>query len=472
MNYDFDFNEVLMETLNKDLVVLGGGPGAYSAAFRAADLGQKVTIIEKRDTLGGVCLNVGCIPSKTYLHTADLIFLSREGEQLGVNFSDMKIDINTLRERKKKIVGNLTKGLSFLAKKRNVEVITGVGEFMSNSQLKVTTKDGDMFLNFKHAIIAAGSRPVEIPGFPNNDPRMWDSTDALEIPNLPARLLVLGGGVIGLEMATVYNALGSDVTVVEMFDQILPPADKDAAKVMEKRLKKYGVKIITGTRLESISAQSAGLLASYGGKEELYDNILISVGRVPNTDSIGLEKTDVATDDKKFIIVDEQLKTSVPHIFAVGDIVGQPMLAHKSANEGKVAAEVISGMKSAFIAKTIPSVAYTIPEVAWTGLTEKEAKEKGIEYTVGKFPFSASGRAMVHEATDGFVKILFDKETKRVIGGSMVGPHAGDMLTEVTLALEMGADMEDIALTIHPHPTLGETIGLAAEVAHGTVVDL
>ncbi len=461
-----------MDKIERELVILGGGPGAYSAAFRAADLGKKVTIIEQRSTLGGVCLNVGCIPSKTLLHATDILYQKDEAARMGILIPEMNVDLDKLRKHKNSIVKNLTKGLDFLAKKREVEVITGYGSFVDDSSIKVATDSDEKLISFSHCIIAAGSRPVEIPSFPHDDNRMWNSTDALELDSVPGKMLVLGGGVIGLEMATVYNALGSEVTIIEMEDQIIPNADPDVAAVLEKRLKRKKMKILTGTKLESITGEDDGLLAEFGGKRELFDTILVSVGRKSNSDSIGLENTKVKTDDNGYIIVDETMKTSVENIYAVGDIIGQPMLAHKSSYEGKVAAEVIAGEKSAFIAETIPSVAYTIPEIAWTGLTEKEAQSTGIEYTIGKFPFSASGRAMVQNARDGFVKILFDKDNGRVIGGAIAGPHAGDMISEITLALEMGSDMEDISFTIHPHPTLGETICLAAEAANGTIVDL
>ncbi len=461
-----------MEELSLDLVILGGGPGAYNAAFRAADLGRKVTIIEERENLGGICLNVGCIPSKTLLHAAEMIYSRKEAQEYGITSSDYKLDLDQLRKKKVEIIGNLIKGLNFLAKKRKVDVIRGYGTFADDSTIHVTGGDGEKKVSFKHCIIAAGSRPVIFSSLPADDERLWDSTDALELTHVPKKLMVLGGGIVGLEMATIYNALGSDVTVVEMLDQILPMTDKDVARVVEKRLKKQGVTIKTKTKLESIQPKDDGLLATYDGEDVLYDIILVSVGRRPNGDMIGLENTSIEHDDKGFIGVDETMKTSVDSVFAVGDIVGQPMLAHKASQEGIVAAEVACGRKSAFVARTVPSVVYTIPEAAWTGLSEKDAEKEGIRFTRGKFPYSANGRAMVHNATDGFVKILFEEESHRVIGAAMVGPHAGDMISELTLALEMGADMEDIGKTIHPHPTLAETIGFAAEVAAGTAVEI
>ncbi|MDA3850112.1 MAG: dihydrolipoyl dehydrogenase [Spirochaetaceae bacterium] len=461
-----------MEERRSEVVVLGGGPGGYTAAFRAADLGKQVTIVENRANLGGVCLNVGCIPSKSLLHLAEIIEQSREASSHGVVFEPPKLNLDKIRSHKRDVVGTLTKGLSGLAKKRKVQVINGSGSFISQKELLITTEEGEIKLHFDYAIIAAGSRPVEIPIFPNNDSRIWDSTDALELREIPKKLFILGGGIIGLEMATVYQALGSEITIVEMLDQLIPISDADMVKPLLKRLQAKGMKIHLSTKVESIKPTSKGLEILYGETTELFDAALISVGRKPNTDRIGIENTDVKIDKQGFIPVDLTRRTNINHIFAIGDLTGQPMLAHKAVHEGKVAAEIIAGKKTAFEPMSIPSVAYTSPEIAWTGLTEKQAKEQKIEYTTSIFPWAASGRAISQGSNDGITKFLFDKETKRIIGASIVGAHAGELIAEANLALEMGADAEDLSGSIHAHPTLSETLALASEVFLGTVTDI
>lgn len=461
-----------MERNKTQLVVLGGGPGGYTAAFRAADLGIEVTIIENRPHLGGVCLNVGCIPSKALLHMAEILQMAKEAEVHGIRFGEPEINLEKLRAHKDKVVQTLTGGLAGLARKRKVQVLNGTGTFISDKAIRVITEQGEQELEFDYAIIAAGSRPVEVPAFPNSDERLWDSTDALALRNVPERLFILGGGIIGLEMATVYQSLGSKITIVEMQDQLIPASDPDTVKPLQKRLESRGMEIHLGTRVEAISPEKAGLRIQFGSHNELFNAALISVGRRPNTDRIGLENTSVITDEKGFIPVDISRRTNRPHIFAIGDLTGQPMLAHKAVHEGKVAAEVIAGLKSAFEPLSIPSVAYTSPEIAWAGLTEKEAKAKGLNYTKSVFPWAASGRAISQGSTDGITKFLFDGENGRIIGAAIVGAHAGELIAEANLALEMGADAEDLGGTIHAHPTLSETLALASEVSLGTATDI
>ena len=459
-----------------DLVVLGSGPGGYTAAFRAADLGLSVILVERYDTIGGVCLNVGCIPSKALLHAAKLIEEAAEADSIGITFSKPEVDIDKTRSWKDGIVKQLTGGLDGLARKRKVKVMTGVGEFTGANQLRVESNGNTTTVGFRQAVIAAGSQPVEIPGFPHDDPRVLDSTSALQLENVPERLLIVGGGIIGLEMATVYRALGSEISVVEMLDQVMTGADPDMVRPLLKRLKKQYANIWTGTRVTEMKVTEAGIEVHFDGKDapekDTFDKVLVSVGRTPNGDKIAADRAGVDVDDRGFISVDDQMRTNVPHIFAIGDIVGQPMLAHKAVHEGKVAAEVAAGHKSGFDARVIPSVAYTDPEVAWVGVTESEAKAQGIEYEKGAFPWAASGRALAQGRSEGVTKLLFDKGSKRLIGAAVTGSNAGDLIAEAALAIEMNADAEDIGLTIHAHPTLAETIGFAAEAAEGTITDL
>src|SRR5690554_1306069 len=458
------------------VVVLGGGPGGYSAAFRAADLGLDVVIVERYSTLGGVCLNVGCIPSKALLHVAKSIEDAKTMGPAGVEFGKPKIDLDKIRAHKEKVISQLTGGLAQMSKMRKVTVVNGLGEFTGANELKVVG-DEETTIKFEHAIIAAGSQPVELPFIPHDDERIWDSTDALELPFVPKKMLVLGGGIIGLEMGCVYKALGSSLDVVEFMDQLIPAADKDLIKVFTKAMSKKFDNIMLETKVTKVEAKKDGIHVTFEGKNApekpvKYDAVLVAVGRTPNGGKVGADKAGVNVTDRGFIEVDKQLRTNVEHIFAIGDIVGQPMLAHKAVHEGHVAAEVISGKKHFFDPKVIPSIAYTDPEVAWAGLTEKEAKEQGIAIETAVFPWSASGRAIASGATDGFTKLIFDKETHRILGGAMVGAHAGELLGEICLAVEMGADAEDIALTVHAHPTLHESVGLAAEVMEGSITDL
>jgi dihydrolipoamide dehydrogenase len=464
------------ETVRCEVLVLGAGPGGYTAAFRSADLGKSTVLVERYPTLGGVCLNVGCIPSKALLHTAEVIEATRAMSAHGVEFAPPKLDLPRLAAWKDSVVGQLTKGLAGLARQRKVSVVQGVGKFVAANALEVHGEDGVTRVEFEHAIIAAGSQPVQIPTFPNDDPRVMDSTDALALRHVPGRLLVIGGGIIGLEMACVYSALGARVTVVELLDGLMPGADRDIVRPLQKRIEKQYDNIYLSTRVNAIEPREDGLEVFFEGDRapasESFDAVLVAVGRTPNGGRIGAEHAGVAVDDRGFIEVDRQQRTNVPHIFAIGDVTGQPMLAHKATHEGKVAAEVAAGMKSSFDALTIPSVAYTDPEVAWTGLTETEAKAQGIEYDKGAFPWAASGRALGIGRSEGLTKVLFDKESGRVLGAGIVGPHAGDLIAEATLALEMGADAADLSLTIHPHPTLSETVNFAAEMAEGTITDL
>ena len=459
-----------------EVVVLGSGPGGYTAAFRAADLGKKVVLVERYASLGGVCLNVGCIPSKALLHTAQIITECEHMKNNGVDFGKPKIDLPGINAFKDKVVGKLTGGLGGLAKQRKVKVVTGVGSFVDQNHLQVEN-DGEITrIQFENCIIAAGSQAAQIPSFPNDDERLMDSTDALELKDVPKRLLIVGGGIIGLEMATVYDALGSEVTVVEFMDSLIPGCDKDLVRPLQKRISKRYKAIHLKCKVSEIKAQKNGLKVSFEGDKApdptIYDKVLVAIGRRPNGNKIGADKAGVNVDEAGFIPVDKQMRTNVNHIFAIGDIVGNPMLAHKATHEAKVAAEVIAGMKSTFEPLTIPSVAYTDPEVAWMGLTEIEAKAQGIEYEKGAFPWAASGRALGIDRDEGVTKILFDKETKRILGAGIVGPNAGELIAEAVLALEMGADAEDIGLTIHAHPTLSETFNFAAEMAEGTITDL
>ncbi len=462
-----------MET---DVLVLGAGPGGYTAAFRASDLGKKVTLVERYDSLGGVCLNVGCIPSKALLHTAQVINEADHMKANGVEFGKPKIDLDGVRGFKNRVVTKLTTGLKGLARQRQVEVVTGLGSFVDANNMAVE-KDGEITnIRFQHCIIAAGSQATEIPPFPNDDPRLMDSTDALDLTDVPEKLLIVGGGIIGLEMATVYDALGSEITVVEFMDSLIPGCDKDLVRPLSKRISKKYKTIHLKTKVSEIEAQEDGLKVTFEGDKapgpEIFDKVLVAVGRRPNGFKIGAANAGVEVDENGFIPVDNQMRTSVANVFAIGDIVGNPMLAHKATHEGKVAAEVISGMKSCFEPMTIPSVAYTDPEVAWMGLSETEAKAKGIEYQKGAFPWAASGRSLGLDRDEGLTKVLFDKETKRILGAGIVGPNAGELIAEAVLALEMGADAEDIGLTIHAHPTLSETFNFAAEMVEGTITDL
>ncbi len=460
----------------KDLVVLGAGPGGYAAAFRAADLGQSVTLIERWPRLGGVCLNVGCIPSKALLHAAKVIEDAEAMADHGIKFEQPKIDAAALRDWKDSIVTRLTGGLGGMAKKRAVDVVHGVAKFAGPHALEITDDQGHVqTIEFSKCVIAAGSESVQLPGLPD-DPRIVDSTGALELAPLPKNLLVVGGGIIGLEMACVYDALGVEVTVVELTDALMPGTDKDLVRPLEQRLRKRYQSILLGVAVDGMEATEPGIKVTYKGDKapdpQVFERVLVAVGRRPNGHAIEATAAGVNVDERGFITVDNQQRTNVPHILAIGDIVGQPMLAHKATHEGHVAAEVAAGEKSYFDARVIPSVAYTDPEVAWVGLTETEAKAEGVAYGVGKFPWAASGRSLANGRDEGFTKLLFEKDTDRLLGAGIVGTSAGDLISELALAIEMGADAADIAQTIHPHPTLGETVGLAAEVFEGTVTDL
>ena len=462
-------------TGGRRLVILGAGPGGYTAAFRAADLGMQVTLIEREKSLGGVCLNVGCIPSKALLHAARVIEEAQSMAEHGITFGTPRIDRERLRAWKDRVVGRLTHGLTTLAKQRKVDVITGSGRFVDASKLEVTSGKQRRSVEFDQCIIAAGSESAKLPGLPD-DERIMDSADALELPEKVKRLLVIGGGIIGLELACVYDALGARVTVVELTDGLMPGCDRDLVRPLEKRIRKRYEQIILGARVEKIEPLSTGLRVNFGGKNapepHLYDRVLIAVGRTPNGKSINAEAAGVAVDERGFIRVDRQQRTNVAHIFAIGDIVGAPMLAHKASHEGRVAAEVAAGLKRSFDARVIPSVAYTDPEVAWAGLTEIEAKKQGIDYGRGVFPWVASGRSLALNRDEGLTRILFDNSTHRVIGAGIVGTNAGDLISELALAIEMGCDAADIGLTIHPHPTLSETVAFAAEAFEGTLTDL
>jgi len=465
------------------LVVLGSGPGGYTAAFRAADLGVEVILIEKYDNIGGVCLNVGCIPSKALLHTAQVITEAAEADHLGVSFNKPKIDIDKVRDYKSGIVSKLTGGLKQLAKQRKVTIVHGYGKFTSANSIEVEAEDGTKStIGFDNCIIAAGSRVTKLPFIPWEDPRVMDSTDALELEEVPKRMLVVGGGIIGLEMATVYDALGSDITVVELGTGLMPGADRDIVRPLERRIKKKYENIFLNTKVSEIKPTKKGLVCTFEGdtvgskkgapETDTFDRVLVSIGRSPNGKLIDAEKAGVAVNDWGFIEVDKQQRTNVDHIYAIGDVVGQPMLAHKATHEGKTAAENVAGHKAFFDARAIPSVAYTDPEIAWMGKTEDECKAEGIEVKKGAFPWAASGRSLSIGRNEGMTKVLFDKESGKIIGAGIVGTNAGELIAEAVLALEMGADAEDIGLTVHPHPTLSETLNFAAEVAEGTCTDI
>jgi len=456
-----------------DVVVLGGGPGGYTAAFRAADLGLSVCLVEKQERLGGVCLNVGCIPSKTLLHAAAVIEEASEMSAYGVDFAPPKIDIDKLRGKKDGVINQLTTGLDGLCKARKIARLTGEGRFTGKNTLSVQNADGEQVVEFKNAVIATGSYPFVLPNLPK-DPRIWDSTDALALAQVPKRFLIIGGGIIGLEMAQIYSALGSEITIVEMLEQIIPPADKDLVQPLFLKLKKK-YSIYTKTKMTSIFAQASGIKATFEGggapAEAEFDAVLVAVGRRPNTGGLGLQEIGLQLSERGFLQVNERQQTNLPHIYGIGDVVGEPMLAHKATHEAKVAAEVIAGRKSAFTPMTIPSVAYTSPEVAWMGLTEKEAKARNIEFEKGKFPWGASGRALSAGAENGVSKVLFDKKSGRIIGAGICGLNAGELIHEAVLALEMGANAEDIALTVHAHPTLAETFAFSAEMVEGSITD-
>ena len=458
------------------MLVLGAGPGGYTAAFRSADLGLDTVLVERYAALGGVCLNVGCIPSKALLHAANVIDEAAHAKDYGIDFGAPKIGLDALRGYKEKVVGQLTKGLAGMSKQRKVRVVQGSGTFVSPNEIEVRGDAGTQLIRFEQCIIAAGSQPVKLPAFPWSDPRVMDSTDALELKDIPKTLLVVGGGIIGLEMATVYRALGSAVTVVEFMDQIMPGADTDLIKPLADRLKKQGVAIHLKTKVTEAKATDAGIVCSFDGASipasDTYDRVLVAVGRTPNGNKLDAGKAGVAVTERGFINVDRQMRTNVAHIFAIGDIIGQPMLAHKATHEGKLAAEVAAGEKKEWVARVIPSVAYTDPEIAWVGVTETEAKAKGLKIGVGKFPWAASGRAIGIGRTEGFTKLIFDETSHRIVGAGIVGVHAGDLIAEAALAIEMGCEVEDIGHTIHPHPTLSESVGMAAEVFDGTITDL
>ncbi|MCP1338627.1 dihydrolipoyl dehydrogenase [Idiomarina sp. M1R2S28] len=466
----------MSDKITTQVVVLGSGPGGYSAAFRAADLGLDVVLIERYSTLGGVCLNVGCIPSKALLHMTKHIEEAQHLAEEGIEFGEPKIDLDKLRKHKEKVVGQLTGGLGQMSKMRKVKIVNGYGKFTGSNTIKVEGDDGETEVKFDNAIIAAGSQAIKLPFIPHDDDRVWDSTDALELKEIPKKMLLLGGGIIALEMGQVYGSLGSKVDVVEMTDQLVPPADADIIKSFNKQIKGRFENVMLSTKATNVEAKKDGIYVTFEGKNApekpvKYDVVLVAVGRAPNGNKIDADKAGVNVDDRGFIKVDSQMRTNVDHIFAIGDIVGQPMLAHKAVHESHVAAEVIAGKKHFFEPKVIPSIMYTNPEVAWAGVTEKEAKEQGIEYDAVTFPWSASGRAIASNAQQGMTKLIFDK-SNRIIGGAMCGTNAGELLGEVCLAIEMGCDAEDIALTVHAHPTLHESVGLAAEIQEGSITDM
>jgi dihydrolipoamide dehydrogenase len=459
-----------------EVVVIGGGPGGYTAAFRAADLGKQVVLIERYDRLGGVCLNVGCIPSKALLHIAEVVSEVREMRERGVDFGDPSFDLDRMRGFKDRVVDNLVQGLGGLSDRRKVSVLQGRGRFSAADQISVESDDGTTTISFEDCIVAAGSQSIELPGISHDDPRVMDSTDALRLEEIPDRLLVIGGGIIGLELAAVYDALGSKITLVELTDELIPGCDRDLVKPLQKRIAKRYEQILLGTKITRIEPQPDGLVAHFEGgdapKSDRFDRVLVAVGRRPNGHAIDADKASLAVDERGFIAVDAQMRTNAPHIYAIGDIAGQPMLAHKATHEGKTAAEVIAGLPAAFDPKAIPSVAYTDPEVAWMGLSEAEARAKGIAFEKASFPWAASGRAQGIGRTEGVTKLIFDPENRRLLGAGIVGRNAGDLIAEAVLALEMGADAADLALTIHAHPTLSETLNFAAEMFEGTITDL
>lgn len=463
------------DNFDYDMLVLGSGPGGYTAAFRSADLGMKTAMVERFADIGGVCLNVGCIPSKALLHAAKIIDEVEYFKDHGLVFGEPKIELDKLRNWKQSVVKRLTGGLSQMANRRNVDIHQGIGRFTSPHQMEIKNGDDVKVVSFKNAIIAAGSQPARIPGIPYDDPRVIDSTGALELTDIPKSMLVIGGGIIGLEMATVYEALGVEITVVELMDRLIPGCDRDLVRPLEKRIGKRYKDIFLETMVKEVKSEDQGLRVVFEGKhagEGLFDRVLVAVGRRPNGPRIGAEAANIEVNDRGFVPVDQQQRTNVPHIFAIGDIAGEPMLAHKATHEGKVAAEAAFGMKTCFEASVIPSVAYTDPEVAWVGLTEEQAKKQGIAYGKGAFPWAASGRSLALGRDDGMTKLLFCEKTDRILGAGAVGPNAGELIAEAGLAIEMGCDATDIGLTIHAHPTLSETMGLAAEAFEGTITDL
>ena len=457
------------------LVVIGAGPGGYTAAFRASDLGLDVTLIEKHTNLGGVCLNVGCIPSKTLLHAAKIINDSKEAKTLGLNFGEPEIELEKMKDWKNQVISGLTQGLQGLSKKRNINVIQGIASFTSANTVKITNGKDEQTLSFEQCIIAVGSNPATLPFLPD-DPRIIDSTDALELSIIPNKMLIIGGGIIGLEMATIYASLGSSVSIVELTETLMPGTDRDLVKPLEKHLKKVCDHIYKSVEVSSATSTKKGIEISFKGRgapeSAVYDSVLVAVGRLPNIGSIDPEEAGIQLDQNGFVQVDRQMRTNVPNIFAIGDIVGEPMLAHKASHEARVAAEVVSGMKTAMDSRCIPSVAYTDPEVAWVGLTEEDCIAQEIDYGKGVFPWAASGRSLSIARSEGLTKLLFDSTTKRILGGGIVGTNAGELIAEITLAIEMDCDASDIALTMHPHPTLSETLALAAEAFEGTITDL
>ncbi|OGT24068.1 MAG: dihydrolipoyl dehydrogenase [Gammaproteobacteria bacterium RIFCSPHIGHO2_12_38_15] len=462
--------------IQTEVVVLGSGPGGYTAAFRAADLGKKVVLIERYNDIGGVCLNVGCIPSKALLHIAKVIDETNFMRQHGLETSEFKFDKTKIVAWKNNVIKRLTGGLKMLAKQRKVEVVTGYGKFISANEIQVETKEGSRIIHFENAIIAAGSQPVKLPIFPD-DSRILDSTSALELNKIGGSLLVVGGGIIGLEMATVYHALGTSISIVELGEDLVPGCDRDIIAPFQKRIAKLYKEILLSTKVTKVEAKTDGLWASFEGinaakEAQRYDQVLVAIGRKPNGNLIAAESAGIHVDERGFIPVDKQQRTNIPHIFAIGDIVGNPMLAHKASPEGRIAAEVISGKKHYFQPLCIPAVAYTDPEIAWTGITETQAKAKNIPYEKATFPWAASGRSLSLGRDEGLTKLIFDPSTHRVIGGCIVGPNAGELISEISLAIEMGCDAEDLTLTIHPHPTLSETIPFASEIFEGTITDL
>lgn len=468
---------MVSDEIKTQVVVIGAGPAGYSAAFRAADLGLETVLVERYPTLGGVCLNVGCIPSKTLLHIAKVIEEATSLASHGILFNKMSIDIEKVRTWKAKVISQLTNGLSTMAQERKVTVVNGVGRFSGSHTLIVENEHASTKITFDNAIIAAGSRPIHLPYIPHADPRIWDSTDSLMLSNIPQRLLVMGGGIISMEISSVYHALGSQIDVVEMLNQVIPAADKDIVKIFTTCISKK-CNLMLETKVVAVEAKKDGIYVTMKGRNNIptepqrYDAMLVAIGRIPNGKLLDANKAAINIDGNGFITVDKQLRTNIPHIFAIGDIVGQPMLAHKGVHEGHIAAEVIAGMNHYFDPKVIPSIAYTEPEVAWVGLTEKEAQEKGISYEIATFPWTASGRAITSSCTAGMTKLIFEKETRRIIGGAVVGTNGGELIGEISLAIEMGCDAEDIALTIHAHPTLYESVGLAAKIYEGSITDL